>query len=766
MVVVALEDLHWADEGTLAVLRQLLDETPPAGVLFLLTSRATDRLPAGRALRVLDVARLAPEHNDELLLALAGGGDAELAAALKRAIPVLAAGNPLFNTQVIRDLEMAGHLRHDPAGLPLIDVGALADYAPPDSVSRVLERMLWRIGAAQLEILGTAAIMGRHFLISDLCALELFDDADVRSAVAEADLLCLVRTAGDSCHFVHDTIREHLEGTVPALHLRVIHAAVAGQLIRRGAAPAARGRHLEQAGELRSAARAYVEAGLEADGLHDPHGARRHLARAFEILIGLAAAERGAGELVRVTHELVRVGCVFGNTGDTLHILDRCAAALPERSAEEAAALHSAYARLYYVQGQGPKAMEHSRAALTTLETDARMRPYHVLPVNMVGRALCVTGRFGPAVRMLRQGCDLAADAGEYGEQAHSEGLLAVALGYTGAFDEALARAESSTRLAERMGDPIRIIGCHAYNSAVAESRFDWEGGIRETTQLLSFAEEDAIAGLYLYVGTAMAGRHQFHIGHLDRARVLLGNALAMSKSLEIVMLLSWTHAFLGDVYLVAGRLEDARRHYEAGLEAATSRNGDEYAAPLCLIGLAHLSALHGGTPEEIRLLADEALARLAAVDNVSARVTALQRYAEALEIAGAPAEALAMATARAELVSALGLGEVDFWPRLPEPLAAPPTTPRIYWRDRPTPRDRPAARQVGFGTTEVAVQQTGRGGDQAETLAGADPGATADTRAAAPRDGDSPVPRTLLDGLSTIEGYVPRFWPRSHRGS
>jgi tetratricopeptide (TPR) repeat protein len=766
LLVVALEDVHWADEGTLAVLRQLLDEPPP-GVLLLLTSRVTDRLPAGRALRVLDVNRLAPEHNDELLLALTGGGDAQLAASLKRAIPLLAAGNPLFNTQVVRDLEMTGLLRRDDAGLPLMDIGALrADYAPPDSVSRVLERVVWRIGPAQLEILGTAAIMGRHFLISDLCALELFEEADVRAAVAEAEELCLVRTAGDSCHFVHDTIREHIEGTVPALHLRVIHAAVAGQLIRRGAAPAARGRHLEQAGDARGAARAYVEAGLEADRLHDPHGARRHLGRAFDILIGLPADERDAGELVRVTHELVRVGCVFGNTGDTLGIIDRCAAALPDRTSKESAALHSAYARLYYVQGQGPRAMEHSRAALATLGSDPRMRPYQVLPLNVVGRALCVTGRFGPAMRMLRQGCDLADEAGEHAERAHSEGLLAVALGFTGAFDEAAARSESSTRLSELLGDPVRIIGCHVYNAAVAESRFDWEAGIHETTQLLSLAEEHAIAGLYLYVGTAMAGRHQFHIGHLDRARVLLGNALAMSRSLEIVMLLSWTQAFLGDVYLVAGRLEDARRHYEAGLEAATARNGDEYAAPLCLVGLAHLSALNGGTPEEIRPLADEALARLAAVDNVSARVTALQRYAEALEIAGAAEESRALMGAREELVASLGLdGDIDFWPRLPEPLAAPPAVPRVYWRDRPTPRHRPGgARQVAFGTTEVAVvpETTGRG-DEAETVDAG--GKAADSGGAAARD-DEPAPGSLLDGLSTIEGFVPRFWPRSHRGS
>jgi eukaryotic-like serine/threonine-protein kinase len=752
MVIAALEDLHWADEGTLAVLQRLLDEPPPPGVLLVLTARPGDRLPAGRALRVREIERLTPEHNDALLAALAGGGDPGLAAALKQSIPLLASGNPLVNTQVIRDLEVAGHLRRDASGRTVLDVERLReDYAPPDSVSRVLERIVWRLDRSELEILGAAATIGRSFLVSDLCGLGLFAEYDVRAALAEAELLCLVRVAGDSAHFVHDTIREHIEGTVPASHRGAVHAAIARQLVRRGAAPAALGRHLEQAGDAKSAARAYAEAGLEADRLHDPHGARRHLGRAFEILMSLPDDERQPGELVRVTHELVRVGCVFGNTGDTLQVLDRCAAALAERSPEEAVALHSSYARLFYVQGQTAKAMEHSSAALSSLENDPRLKPYHALPANVVGRALCVSGHFGPAVRLLTRGAELARDAGEYVEQSHSEGLLAVALGFTGSFDEGLARADSSMRLARRLGDPIRVIGSHVYNSALAESRFDWEAGIRETTLLLAHAEENSIAGLYLYVGTSMAGRHQFHIGHLDRARVLLGNALAMSKALDILMLLSWTQAFLGDVYFVAGRHDDARRHYTEGLEVANARNGDHYAGPLCLIGLAHLAALTGGGPGEVRRLADEALARLARVDNVSARVTVLQRYAEALEKAGAAGDAAPLVEERAALVGRLGLGAADFWPRLAQPLAEPGSA-RVDWRDRPTARHR---RGAAFNSTQLAAGASD-GPDWTET--------DADTMTAG-TETDAGAPRNLMDGLSTIEGFMPRFWPRSERG-
>src|SRR5213078_2870060 len=100
--------------------------------------------------------------------------------------------------------------------------------------------------------------------------------------------------------------------------------------------------------------------------------------------------------------------------------------------------------------------------------------------------------------------------------------------------------------------------------------------GVKDTTRLLAFAEEHGIGGLYLYVGTHMTGRHQFHVGNLARARVLLANALNLSSVMKMASTRSWAHAFLGDVHFVAGDREAARTQYLAGLELARSMNGDE----------------------------------------------------------------------------------------------------------------------------------------------------------------------------------------------
>lgn len=723
MVVITVEDLHWADIGTVALLRKLLEEPPPPGVLLVMTARAGMELESCAGLSMLRLQPLSPAHTDALLLDLTGGADRATLDALKDAIPLLAAGNPLINTRVIRDLEQLGHLRYDGDG-PHIDLAALqAHYTPPDSVSSMLERELVELSPDTLLILGTAALLGRQFRITELRELGLYETSDVHAAVNLAEQLRLCRANGDTCTFVHDTIRDYLIKTIPTDRVRDVHAAIARALDLRGATPAERAHHLEYAGDVAAASAAYFAAGLDADRLHDPHGAARHLTRAFDLMVELPPAQRDPHQLGRQIHELVRVDSAFGKPDDMLAVIERARAAVPDPSPDLAAAIHSSYARVYYVQGQMLKAAEHSAMALSTPDLDLRARSYHCLPANVVGRGHCVSGRFGSATELLSRGCRLAAEAGEYGELSHSAGLLSVAFGFTGQYALGEHWIEECAQLAARLHDPIRIAASHVYRSALAEARYDWQLGVSSTSELLAFADDQRIGGLYLYVGTAMAGRHQFHVGQLERARILLRNALAMSEELSIVMLRAWTHAYLGDVHFVLDRADEAEAQYRAGLDAANTRN-DSYAGPLCLIGLAHVAALRGDSPVRVKSLASDALARLTQASNVSTRATVLHRYERVLAALGEPREAIdAVEQERAEVLGRLGIHDVAIWPT-----------------------SRPAPPASDASETLAALQPTADA-----PISGAAPIGRLGSEATAPRRG-------LMDELSTLEGFIPAF--------
>jgi tetratricopeptide (TPR) repeat protein len=550
-----------------------------------------------------------------------------------------------------------------------------------------------------LRVLRVAALFDRRFRLSDLEALGLFSPLEVRAAVAAAEEQKLCTVTGDRCTFAHDTVRERLASDGHLEDVADIHRRIGERLRQRGVPPGTLGYHWEQAGEPLLAASAYVEAGLEADRLLDPIGASQHLRKAFQVLMysSLPASPERDDVVVRSLYGLVRIGCLLGSASEMLQHLELGVALLENLSAEQQLALNSAWARAYYAAGNFPKAIEYSKLCLATA-AEPSLRHYMYAPSSIMGRALCGSGRYGPAVPILTEAAALAAEAGESVEQTHTEGVLATCLVYQGEYKKAREYAASSARIAMKLGNPVRMAASIFYYSVIAEADFRWDEAVQRSAELLAFTDAHHITGLYQCVGHCYAGRAQFHIGQLDRARHLLHHAKGLAKQQGTSYGVSLAYAYLGDVEFVAGRHADARAAYTQGLALASAGVTDEQVAPLCLIGLAHLQALSGGPVEEVRKKGDEALERLRAVENLSNRIPTLQRYAEALEELGDAAGAARLYAERQVLVKQLGLLECDFWPRVLQGGQTEQLAPRQYWRQAstrlPSSSSRPAAQE------------------------------------------------------------------------
>ncbi len=405
--------------------------------------------------------------------------------------------------------------------------------------------------------------------------------------------------------------------------------------------------------------------------------------------------------------------------------------------------LHSAYARVYYAQGDFLQAMHHSEQSLAVV--DPALDAYQCVPANMLGRALCASGHFGPSVDVLLRGYRLAREAGDLVELAHSEGLLGTSLAFVGELTEANRHIDESSRIAELLKNPGRRMGVCLYRTLHAEAAYDWEAGIQTSAQLLAHAEEYEMAGLYLYLGTMMAGRHHFHIGEPKRARHLLRNAINFSTLFGIRTLRSWAHAYLGDVHFLEGQHEEAMQLYELGLQTAREGRGDGFGVPLALIGMAHASAYQGRGRARVIELAGQAFEAFEAASNRSALAVALVRYLDALARCEAPVEPDAVeATARARLAAVLdrlGVERCEFWPVLPaSATAADRARPSVeFWIRRA---------QLAASTGERAGERTGSG-------SGSGSGSSSGS-------GASDQPSALLFNLSTIDDYVPAFAARA----
>jgi len=169
-LVLAFEDLHWADPTSVLLLEQLLslaEDTPVVLVLTLRPERDHSswglREHAGREfphlLREIDLGPLGVADR-ELLAALVA--PAELPAELERRVLEAADGNPFFLEELVRSLADVGALVRADEGWRFDH--AVAVEVPP-TVEKVILARLDRLSPSARELVTAASALGRTFAL-------------------------------------------------------------------------------------------------------------------------------------------------------------------------------------------------------------------------------------------------------------------------------------------------------------------------------------------------------------------------------------------------------------------------------------------------------------------------------------------------------------------------------------------------------------------------------------------------------------------------
>ena len=158
-LILVVEDLHWSDAGTQAVLDHLVDRVVGARVLLLFTHRPEYRheWSAKSYFAPLRVDPLTAESADRLVGELVG--DDRSVADLRRRLIERTGGTPLFLEESVRALADAGALegmRGAYRAVRPIDISQI-----PSTVHAVIAARIDRLPAAQKSLLQTAAVIGR-----------------------------------------------------------------------------------------------------------------------------------------------------------------------------------------------------------------------------------------------------------------------------------------------------------------------------------------------------------------------------------------------------------------------------------------------------------------------------------------------------------------------------------------------------------------------------------------------------------------------------
>ena len=381
-LVLAIDDLHWADEATLELVPYLARKLRPARVLVVAAYR-TDELhrthPLNRVLAELSRARLANDiplrhlTEDETAALISGalGLGRAPTSAFRRAIHERCEGNPFFVEEVLRALVGRGDLEYrDGAWRRAKEV---ADLVIPVSVREAVQERLRALTPAALRTVQVAAVIGQRFD---------FDLLQKVSGREEAEVLEALRTAVDeqivdeepgkekeTFRFRHALTRETVLADLLQRERRLLHRTIAETIERSSPDPEQRAEDLAyHFDEARDTARAYRyhEAAARASlRLLAFARALHHLERAVELapdddpalgplLLRLSDVAYDTNELDRARRAAEEALRIFERSGD----------------ARGQGASHGRLARLAWFFGRSEEAMERARRSVALLEPD------------------------------------------------------------------------------------------------------------------------------------------------------------------------------------------------------------------------------------------------------------------------------------------------------------------------------------------------------------------------------------------------------------
>jgi class 3 adenylate cyclase/tetratricopeptide (TPR) repeat protein len=270
-LLVAVEDLHWADPSTLQLLGRLAERRPP-GVLLVATTRDDWAITWRDTVTELTLGRLDGAAAERLVDNLSSGKSLDDGA--RAAITGHAEGIPLFIEELTRS---SIEQRTEP--IPL----------------RLQELLTWRLKmpGIDLRVVQIAATVGPTFDPAIVSAVTGDPQAvaDQLSILTEAGIVEPVGLALGTYRFRHALMRDAAYETQVLDVRRQTHAAVAQVLAARGAEPALIAQHLDLAGAAADAAVRYLQAAQAEVGRGAHNEGTKLVSRAIELLDGLPGSD-------------------------------------------------------------------------------------------------------------------------------------------------------------------------------------------------------------------------------------------------------------------------------------------------------------------------------------------------------------------------------------------------------------------------------------------------------------------------------------------
>jgi predicted ATPase len=496
-VVLVFDDLHWTDPSTAGLIAFLGSRREPAQLLIVGTYRR-EEAPRGHPLARVTGELIAHRQASSIALEALGSGAVdmylskrcpehtfppELAPTLERST----GGNPLFLTTLVDDLESEEIIRerdgHWALSTSVDDIAARR----PDSIRRLIDTQIDRLGPIEQRIIEVAGVAGMTFTAGVVAgALDADSDAvdsTCESLANERRLLEYVGTetwpdgtiqsryAFRHTLFQHAALARNTASTVRLRHRKIAERIEAGFVGHEEEVAGELAVHFEASQVPARAARHHVLAGERAARHCGYKEAAAHHEHARALLAGTPdSRDRDVLELrVSLSHGW-SVFQVNGRMDVAVPLMQR-AKELASRL-EDKASLGEALIRLeamLMVQGDLREATEQARALAPVFDhvSDAALR---LLAEQVQATIVLLRGRFEEARRLLDALGVFRAAQEKTAIEASRAHLLAFSMGsfamwLTGEPDRAVALSRRAQEVAEQAYDPFD----HEHTAMLAE---------------------------------------------------------------------------------------------------------------------------------------------------------------------------------------------------------------------------------------------------------------------------------------------------------
>ncbi len=589
-----IDDLHWADHGTITLLHYLMRRLRNEPVLVLAAYREVelDRThPLADALvewnrerlaTRIPLGRLSLQDTGVMLAELFGMGS--VSDEFKSLIYRETEGNPFFVEEVIKALIEQGQIYREGDHWERKEIGELVI---PQSVKEAIGRQMSRLGEACVDILHTAASLGRTFEFAELAAAVAVSEDRLLDALDEACVAQLVRAErGDAFAFTHDKIREVLYEELNPIRRRRLHQRI-GEGLERLYAPDLSAHiqdlsyHFVQSGDLQKglqystqaaekavqiyahaqALRYYESAAECAEALNLPdqlvaiyaatgqvyhqHGPFQSAVEAFQRALALATTPEKRAELKTC------IGATYAYVGDErgLEFLYSALQELnPQTQPNELARATAMLGRFHHYRGHGAQAIEYLERARESAEPLDDAATLTEIYAYLAG-AYQWTDQIATSFEWARRSIAL----GERKNHPH-----AVALGYEllaedssviGKWLESLEYAMRDREIGEKIGSQSRVAWAESSRAHAYHGLGDLLEALAAAQAALILAEQIGDSRLAVLARTKRA-EIETDLGDDKAAQAGVELALALADESGQRQMYIWAYSALAYLYL------------------------------------------------------------------------------------------------------------------------------------------------------------------------------------------------------------------------